>query len=83
MFMHIIYLLPTEPILTPGQIERLSNILDNAGQVIFGIVVVTPLVAGIDKLDIVGVILGLISISFCWISSMHLAGKKDTSTYDI
>lgn len=74
---------PTEPVFTQEQLERISNIFDNAGQVILGIVVVTPLVGGIDKLDIGGVILGLVSVLLCWTVSISLARKKDIYTYDI
>ncbi len=73
-------LFPKKPVLTFGQIERISNILDNAGQVILGIMVVSPLVSGFDKLDLRVVVLGLFSVLTCWIVSIRLARNKD---YDI
>lgn len=73
----ITFILPTKPILTRGQIERMSNICDGAGQVLFGIMVVSPLVSSIDKLDITIVVLGLISVLFCWAGSIYLARDKD------
>jgi len=79
----MLFFLPSEPILTPGQVERIANILDNAGQVILGVVVISPLVGGIDKLDIGVVVLGLISVLFCWMISINLARKKDIYTYDV
>lgn len=83
MIVSLMLPLPTTPILTPGQIERIANILDNAGQVILGVVVVTPLVSGFDKVGISVVALGLISVLFCCIISISLACKKDLYTDDI
>jgi hypothetical protein len=67
----------TRPVLTLGQIDRLANILDNAGQVVLGIMVVSPLIGTIDKLDIGVVVLGLVCVFFCWTSSMYFAKNKD------
>ena len=71
------FLLPNKPILTAGQIERLSNIFDNAGQVALGAGVVAPLFAGFDKIDIASVVFGIILVSLCWTLSMWLAKRKD------
>jgi len=72
-----IFSFPTKPILTSGQIDRLSNIFDSSGQVIFGIMVVSPLVNGIDKIDIGIVVLGLVTVLFCWTGSIYLAKNKN------
>jgi len=39
------FFLRREPVFTLGQFQRLSNIFDNAGQIVFGIVVISPLFA--------------------------------------
>jgi hypothetical protein len=70
-------LFPKKPVLTPSQIERVSNILDNAGQVILGAMVISPLIGGFDKLYISVVVLGLIGVLLCWLISIRLAKYKD------
>jgi hypothetical protein len=45
----MLFFVPKKPIFTPSQIDRMANILDNAGQGFFVVLVLTPLVAGIDK----------------------------------
>jgi len=70
-------LFPQKPVLTVSQIERVSNILDNAGQVLLGVMVISPLIGGFDKLDIGVVVLGLIGVLFCWMISIRLAKYKD------
>ena len=37
------------PEFTTAQLERLANIFDNAGQVFLAVMVLTPVVQGIDK----------------------------------
>lgn len=65
-----------KPILTDEQIDRLSNIFDNAGQVVFGIAVVSPIFAGFDKVNLFVVIFGLASAFTCWITSLILIRRK-------
>jgi hypothetical protein len=62
---------------TPAQIERIANILDNVGQVFFSVMILTPVVQGIDKADIVVLVLGTIDVVACWTGSVILAKRKD------
>ena len=62
---------------TPSQIERLSNIFDNAGQVALGVLVFTPLTQGIDKTNGWMLLLGAFDVVFCWTISLILARRKD------
>ena len=68
------------PILTIAQLNRLSNILDNSGQVIFGIAVVSPLFSEFDKVNWIIVLFGLVTALICWIASLILIRKRN---YDI
>ena len=63
--------------LSPGQIERFANIFDNAGQVFLAVMVLTPIVQGIDKANIPVIILGIIDVALCWGLSIILAKRKD------
>ena len=67
-----------QPLFTPSQIERLSNIFDNAGQGFFVVLVLTPLVQGIDKVNSGMLLLGAIDVLFCWTISLIVARRKDT-----
>lgn len=58
------------------QIDRISNIFDNAGQVIFGLSVVSPLISGFDKINAVVVVLGGFGVLFCWCMSIWLSSQK-------
>ncbi len=69
--------LPKKPELTPNQIERLSNIFDNAGQGFFVVLVLTQLVEGFDKINPLVLVLGVLSVVFCWTVSLILAKRKD------
>ena len=62
--------------LSHSRLNRLSNIFDNAGQVVFGVVVLSPLVAGFDKLDRFIVISGVIVVIICWLVSIWLTRKE-------
>jgi hypothetical protein len=62
---------------TPAQIERIANILDNVGQVFFAVMILTPVVQGIDKADILVLVLGAIDVVACWTGSVLLAKRKD------
>jgi hypothetical protein len=45
----MMFFIPKKPVFTSSQIDRMANILDNAGQGFFVVLVLTPLVEGIDK----------------------------------
>jgi len=61
----------------PAQIERIANILDNVGQVFFAVMVLTPVMRGIDNADILVLGLGAIDVAVCWTGSVILAKRKD------
>lgn len=55
------------------QLSRLANILDNAGQVVLGTVVLGPFVSGgLDRLSLFMIILGLSLILLLWTGSLVL-----------
>jgi hypothetical protein len=64
---------------TPAQIERIANILDNVGQVFFAVMVLAPVVQGIDNPDILVLVLGTIDVVACWTGSVILAKRKGTN----
>lgn len=64
-----------KPVFTVKQLERLSNIFDNAGQVIFGIVVLSPLLQSFDKINWLVVVSGIVAMMGCWIMSVGLMKK--------
>jgi len=66
-----------KPVFTPSQIARISNILDNAGQGFFVVLVLTPLVQGIDKINPWVLALGVFYVVFCWTVSLILAKRED------
>ena len=68
---------------TPSQIDRIANILDNLGQVFFGVLVLTPLVEGFDKTNICVLVLGSIDVIVCWSGSIILSRRKDILKHDI
>ncbi|TSC65349.1 MAG: hypothetical protein CEO21_433 [Microgenomates group bacterium Gr01-1014_80] len=57
------------------KLNRLSNIFDNAGQVVFAVVVLSPFVADFDKIDRFVVLSGVIVVMVCWIVSVWLTRK--------
>ena len=69
------FLRTRKPVFNVSQLARLSNIFDNAGQVIFGVAVLSPLVA-LDRFHSPILILGLIAILLCWTISIILMRKK-------
>ena len=73
----MLFFIPKKPVLTPSQIERLSNICDNAGQVALGVLVLSPLVQGFDKTNMWMLLLGTFDVLFCWSISLILAKRKD------
>lgn len=72
----IVTLINHEPILTSAQFDRLSNIFDNAGQVLFGALVISPFVSQIDKPYGIVVPLGIAGTIICWIVSVLLSKKE-------
>ena len=71
------YFLSSKRELTPAQIDRFANIFDNAGQVCLAVMVLTPVMQGIDKADILVLVLGAIDVVACWTGSILLARRKD------
>lgn len=70
-------LFPGKPVFTASQIDRLSNIFDNAGQGFFVVLVLTPLVEGIDKINTWMLVSGVFYVLFCWIVSLILSKRED------
>ena len=62
---------------TPAQIERFANIFDNAGQVFLAVMVLTSVVQGIDKANILVLVFGIVDMLLCWAVSIILAKRKD------
>jgi hypothetical protein len=62
---------------SPAQIERFANIFDNAGQVFLAVMVLTPIVQGIDNANILVIVLGILDTALCWGLSLVLAKRKD------
>jgi hypothetical protein len=69
------FLRARKPVLNINQLARLSNIFDNAGQVIFGVAVLSPLIS-LDNFSPLTLILGLTGVLLCWIISLILIRKK-------
>ena len=67
-----------KPTLTIRQLERLSNIFDNAGQGIFVVAVLTPVIAGFDNLNLLVLVFGIVAALFCWFLSIWVAHKTET-----
>lgn len=54
---------------TKQQLQRLANIFDNAGQVLLGTSVLTPLIFGVEKENKIVVLFGImITLLMWWIS---------------
>jgi len=64
-----------KPKLTEHQFDRLSNIFDGAGQVIFGVIVLSPFIQRLDQINFIVIILGLITAISFWIFSVLIARK--------
>ncbi len=69
---------PRRPLFTANQFKRLANIFDNAGQVIFGIVVVAPIIAGIDKVSVVTLLLGIVTVLVFWLMSIYFERRGES-----
>jgi hypothetical protein len=74
---HMSFSLSGKREMAPSQIERIANILDNLGQVFFAVMVLTPILQGIDNISLLVVVLGAIDAAICWIGSVILAKRKD------
>jgi hypothetical protein len=72
------FLLLSKRDLSASQIERLSNIFDNAGQVFLAVMVLAQVVQGIDKSNVLVLVFGIIDMLLCWVVSIILAKRKDT-----
>ncbi len=62
--------------LTIKQLDRISNILDNAGSIFFGATVLTPVIADFDRVSWLVVILGIIVSGICWVGSVWIIRRK-------
>jgi hypothetical protein len=62
---------------THAQIDRIANILDNLGQVFFAVMILTPVMQGIDKTNLLVLVLGTIDVLVCWTGSVLLSRRKD------
>lgn len=69
------FLFQRKPVFTVKQLDRLSNIFDNAGQGVLVVAVLSPLIAGIDKANALVIGLGLLIAFACWALSVWLARK--------
>jgi len=69
----MLFHLLSKPVFTPSQLERFSNIFDNAGQVFLAVMVLTPLVEGNPWV----LALGVLDMLACWTGSIILSRKKD------
>jgi threonine/homoserine/homoserine lactone efflux protein len=68
---------PAKPLFTQAQMAMIATIFANAGQVIFGITVVTPLINGFDKTNWSMVVLGTAVVLLCWAVSITIANRKE------
>jgi hypothetical protein len=62
---------------SPSQIDRIENILDNLGQVFFAVLILAPIMQGIDNINLLVLVLGVIDVVMCWTGSVILAKRKD------
>jgi hypothetical protein len=69
------FLYKKKPSLTINQFNRISNIFDNAGQVVFGVAVISPMISGFDKVDLYVVASSIVVVILCWVFSTWLAKK--------
>jgi hypothetical protein len=63
-----------KPIFTDKQFDRLSNILDNAGQVVLGITVIGPFFSK-ELINIFIIGNGILAVFALWIISIILSNK--------
>jgi hypothetical protein len=67
-------LLPREAILTTNQLDRIANILDNAGQVGLGIIILEPIFIN-HSINIFIIISGCIAVVGVWLVSIAIAKR--------
>jgi hypothetical protein len=53
------------------------NILDNLGQVFFAVLILTSIMQGIDNINLLVLVFGVIDVVMCWTGSVILAKRKD------
>lgn len=68
---------PRKSLLTENQIKRLANIFDNAGQVALGVVVLSPIISGFDRVNVFVVLSGIVGISVCWALSLFFERRAE------
>lgn len=66
-----------KPFLIESQFDRISNIFDNAGQVVLGIAVLSPIISGFKTINLPVVFSGVIVISLCWATSVWFTRKGE------
>ena len=66
-----------EPVLTSGQLSRLSNILDNAGNVLLAVFVLSPLVSSVDTIGAPMIFSGVVLTLILWGVSLWLARREE------
>lgn len=66
-----------EAVLTVNQLQRLSNIFDNAGQVVLAVMVLGPMFSPLNIFSVFMVILGLVTIFVCLMLSVWLARRAE------
>lgn len=62
---------------TKNQLQRLANILDNAGQVFLATVVLTPFISTVESRDNYVILLGIILTLGSWWLSLRIERKID------
>lgn len=67
----------SRPVFTTNQFNRLSNIFDNAGQVVLGVAVIAPIISGFKFSNLPVVLSGIIVISLCWAASIWFASQGE------
>jgi len=65
-----------EPVLTPSQFSRLSNIFDNAGNVFLAVIVISPFIGNVDKPNWFVIVVGTFLTLASWSFSILLAKKS-------
>lgn len=68
-------LLNRKPVFTEKQLERLSSIFDNAGQVVLGIAVLGPLFGPFDKINWIVIASAMVVMIGFWSISIWLMKK--------
>lgn len=73
--MNLLKLFPKKPVFTAEEILRFANIADNAGQVFLGVMVLTPIVSGLDKVGQPVLSSGVTGTFLSWLISWLLTKK--------